>query len=124
MAQGARQAHQPKLELQFPCIKKIKMRMKNNPDISIDQVKGFDRRVRNSPFLFMIVHFAHQQEHRSKVYFEKYKKAQSELDRIDQSPYMNLQRENEELKQRCADLQAQIDKLTSAHPSPCASCFS
>ena len=42
---------QPKLNLTYPTITTTKAILKTNPEISEDQVKGYDRRVRGSPFI-------------------------------------------------------------------------
>ena len=42
---------QPKLNLTYPTITTTKAILKTNPEISADSVKGYDRRVRGSPFI-------------------------------------------------------------------------
>lgn len=98
----------PKLELEYPVVRNIKIRMKNNPDISVDQIKGFDRRVRNSPVLLLIIEITDRHAARAKKGWDKYYKAKEELDRINDTPYMKLHRENEDLKKQIQELQAKI----------------
>lgn len=43
--------NQPKLNLTYPSITATKEHLKINPEVSADQVKGYDRRVRGSPFI-------------------------------------------------------------------------
>lgn len=105
----------PKLELEYPCIRSIKNRMKKIDDISEDQVKGFDRRVRNSPFLLCIIQYTSQNFNAKKRAWDKYKVLDKEMKRIEQTPYMNLQRENERLKQENEDLKAQLKKLNPSY---------
>jgi hypothetical protein len=104
----------PKLELEYPVVRNIKIRMKNNPDISVDQIKGFDRRVRNSPVLLLIIQITNNHASRANRNWEKYKKAKSELDRINDTPYMKLQRENEDLKKQIRELQTLITSSSSS----------
>ena len=40
-----------KLDKEYSSIKATKARLKLNPEISVDQVKGYDRRARASPFI-------------------------------------------------------------------------
>ena len=40
-----------KLDKEYYSIKATKARLKLNPEISVDQVKGYDRRARASPFI-------------------------------------------------------------------------
>tara|TARA_R110002110_G_scaffold143157_2_gene331889 strand:+ start:285 stop:617 length:333 start_codon:yes stop_codon:yes gene_type:complete len=42
---------QPKLNKEYPSITTTKAILKTNPEISVDSVKGYDRRVRGSPFI-------------------------------------------------------------------------
>ena len=98
----------PKLEIEYPCIKSIKMRMKNNDEVSDDQVKGFDRRVRNSPVLTILVQYSQHQFTRAQRGWERYKEVQKELDRIEHTPYMKLQKENEKLKKEIEDLKFRL----------------
>lgn len=98
----------PKLELEYPVVRNIKIRMKNNPDISVDQIKGFDRRVRNSPVLLLIIQITNRHAVRADKGWKKYYKAKAELDIIDDTPYMKLQRENEDLKKQIQELQTLI----------------
>ena len=113
----------PKLELEYPCVKVIKERMKKNDDISVDQVKGFDRRVRNSPFLLVIIQYANQKMTTQKRAWDKYKVLDKEMKRIEQTPFGQLQRENERLKQENEDLRAQLKKLNPSYSSAPASPF-
>ncbi len=114
----------PKLELEYPCVKTIKNRMKKIDEISEDQVKGFDRRVRNSPFILTIIQYASQKSNTGKRGWDKFYELEKEMNRIEQTPYMNLQRENERLtegmlrlKQENEDLKAQLKKLNPSYPS-------
>ena len=50
--------HKEKLCVEYPVIKDIKRKMKDNDDISESQVKKFDSRVRGSPFLLEIIQHA------------------------------------------------------------------
>lgn len=109
----------PKLETEYPCVKHIKNRMKKNDDISVDQVKGFDRRVRNSPFLLVIVQYANQKATTAKKGWNKFYELEKEMNRIEQTPYMNLQRENERLKKENEDLRTQLKKLNPSYSSSC-----
>jgi len=43
--------NQPKLNLTYPSITATKEHLKINPDVSVDQVKGYDRKARGSPFI-------------------------------------------------------------------------
>tara|TARA_R110000782_G_scaffold216808_1_gene304291 strand:+ start:216 stop:560 length:345 start_codon:yes stop_codon:yes gene_type:complete len=47
-----------KLSVEYPVIKSIKRKMKRNPDIKEHQIKKFDSRVKESPFLLEIIKFA------------------------------------------------------------------
>ena len=87
--------------------------MKNDPDISVDQIKGFDRRVRNSPVLLLIIQITNRHAARANRNWDKYNKAKEELDRINDTPYMKLQRENEDLKKQIKELQAKITSSSS-----------
>ena len=98
--------------------------MKKIDDISEDQVKGFDRRVRNSPFLLCIIQYTSQNFNAKKRAWDKYKVLDKEMKRIENTPYMNLQRENERLtegmlrlKQENEDLKAQLKKLNPSYAS-------
>ena len=52
--------HKEKLCVEYPVIKDIKRKMKDNDDISESQVKKFDSRVRGSPFLLEIIQHAQE----------------------------------------------------------------
>ena len=49
-----------KLQDEYPSVKYIKNKMKQNPEIKIDQIYGFDRRARNSPFILELVKIIQQ----------------------------------------------------------------
>lgn len=98
----------PKLEIEYPCVKTIKNRMKKNDEISDDQIKGFDRRVRNSPVLMTIIQYASQKTNTAKRAWDKYNVLDKEMKRIESTPYMNLQRENEKLKKEIEDLKFRL----------------
>lgn len=107
----------PKLVLEYPCIRFIKGRMRHNDEINENQLKNFDRRVRNSPFILTIVQYAEHQFNRAKIANEKLKKVNKELDRIEKTPFRELERENERLtegmlrlRQENEDLKQQLKK--------------
>ena len=82
--------------------------MKKNDEISDDQVKGFDRRVRNSPFLMTIIQYASQKTNTAKKGWDRYYQLEREMNRIESTPYLALQRENEKLKKEIEDLKFRL----------------
>ncbi len=103
----------PKLVLDYPCIRFIKGRMRHNDDINENQLKNFDRRVRNSPFILEIVGYAEHQFNRAKIANERLRKVNKEMDRIEKTPYMALQRENEKLSREIEELKKEIKRLNT-----------
>ena len=49
-----------KLSVEYPVIKFIKRKMKRNDDISNDQIKKFDSRVKDSPVLLQIIQYTQE----------------------------------------------------------------
>ena len=101
----------PKLVLEYPCIRFIKGRMRHNDDINENQLKNFDRRVRNSPFILTIVQYAEHQFNRAKIANEKLRIVNKEMDRLEKTPFRALERENERLRQENEDLKQQLKKM-------------
>lgn len=98
-----------KLSVKYPVVKRLKKKMKCNKDITESQVKDFDRRFRNSPFLLEVVKYMQELDNRAEegvetkhrdMNLQAYKSvADDRLKKINEQ-----QKEIEDLKKRIQDL--------------------
>ncbi len=71
------------LKEKFPVMNSIKTKMKGNDEIKIDQIKGYNRRVQNSPILQLHVQMIQDLTEKLKRSRTRNKELQKELDRIE-----------------------------------------
>ena len=71
------------LKEKFPVMNSIKTKMKGNDEIKIDQIKGYNRRVQNSPILQLHVQMIQDLTDKLKRSRTRNKELQKELDRIE-----------------------------------------
>ena len=92
------------LKEKFPVIKDIKKKMKKNDEIKIDQIKGYNRRVENSPILEFHVEMIQSLTRERDRWKSKFKDLDKEIKRLESCDrgyfenYKSLQKENEKLK--------------------------
>jgi hypothetical protein len=71
------------LSADYPVIKAIKVKMKHNDEISVDQIKGYDRRVRGSTFLLLHVELLQSYQNKSERFWKMYQAEQKEKRRLE-----------------------------------------
>ena len=107
----------PKLSEEYPIVSTIKMKLKNRDEINTPQIEGYDRRVRNSPFLMVHLEYIQQLHNKNARFLKRWQDEQKERRRIECCIEIQADRarraeaEVERLKER-------LDLLTSCPSSP------
>lgn len=101
-----------KLSEEYPIVKGIKERMKNDKDISVDQIKSYDRRTRNSAFLKIQLEMLQEYVFRAERFLALYKKEQAERRRIECCVAIQADRATK-AETECARLRSLISKHQS-----------
>tara|TARA_R110000787_G_scaffold64770_2_gene146084 strand:- start:7355 stop:7798 length:444 start_codon:yes stop_codon:yes gene_type:complete len=111
-----------KLSEEYPIVKGIKERMKNDKDISVDQIKSYDRRTRNSAFLKIQLEMLQEYVFRAERFLALYKKEQAERRRIECCVAIQADKATK-AEEECARLRSLISKHQSEkhHSSVCPS---
>ena len=100
-----------KLSVEYPVIKSIKRKMKRNPDIKEHQIKKFDSRVRESPFLLEIIKFTQKLQGDTTVDVEEKRENQRLVDIIKNHLYTIKDKDKiiDDLNNKIEDLEIQLD---------------
>ena len=100
-----------KLCVEYPVVNSIKRKMKGNPDIKEHQIKKFDSRVRESPFLLEIIKFAQNLQGHKTVDKEE-KKEEERLGDIIRGHLYTIEDKDkiiDDLNKKIEDLESQLE---------------
>jgi len=104
-----------RLNKEYPVWDKLKMYMKEDPDITEDQIKSYMRKVKRNPFIRCHLELLQIQQNSLDRSAEAIFQLRSELRRIESCKLTQVIRENQELKSEIKvmkqDIQMLKDKL-------------
>jgi len=106
----------PKLSEEYPIVKVIKLKLKNCDEINTPQIEGYDRRVRNSPFLMVHLEYIQSLHNQKAKFLKRWQDEQKERRRIECC--IDIQAD------RARKAEAEVERLTallSTLSSPCSS---